>query len=210
MRKIKIDRGHEMALFIDLSTQNYSMDLARLLAKAAAINHYYEEQFDLSFSSMMLASLACDDPISRWLQAYVKDARINVSKILDEHNINRQILDDIAACDSPKEPLKAGYTMTTSASRFLKTASQLNERLNREYEIKPGMKPLDVRHLIAVYIYAPGGHERDILRWGFDRMNWSIAFLLQMGSMHTDEFGFWAELHKDIFKKEPELPDIEK
>jgi hypothetical protein len=185
-----------MAFSLDLSTQNYSIDLARLLAKASLINHYYEDEFDLSFSSMILAPLACDDPISQWFKTYVKDAEINVTRILDEHNVNRQILDSIVNRDSPTEPLKACYRMTTSASRFLKMAGQLNDSLNQGDEIRS----LDVRHLMAVYIYAPGGHGRDLLRWGFDRMDWSISFLSQMRSMQPDELGFWAKLHRDVIK----------
>lgn len=181
----------------------YSSRLMRLLARAALINHYYEEEFDLSFSSMILSFLAGDDPLSQWFKTYVKAAKIDVQKILEEHNVNWQILDDIAARQLPSEIQKASYRMTTSAARFLNTASQFRASLNQGDE----EKPLDVRHLMAVYIYAPGGHERDIVRWGFDRKDWSISFLSQMRSMYPEELDFWKSLHQKVLHSEPELKD---
>lgn len=191
-----------MASFTDSPASiKYSSDLMSLLARAALINHYYEEEFDLSFSSMILAFLDGDDPLSQWFKTYVKGAKIDVQRILEEHNVNWQILDDIAARQLSPEIQKASYRMTTSAARFLNTASQFRERLDQEDE----EKPLDVRHLMAVYIYAPGGHGMDITRWGFDRKDWSTSFLAQMQRTHPDELDFWKSLHKKVFHNEPEL-----
>jgi hypothetical protein len=184
-----------MAQLLDLSAQNCSRDLSHMLARAAKINHYHEAEFDLSFSAMILAPLACDDPVSMWFQAYVNGAKIDVLKILEEHNVDWKILNDIAAFDPPSDSLMASYRMTTSASRFLDTARRFKESMNQGAE----GGPMDVRHLMAVYIYAPGGHERDLRRWGFDGTDWSNAFLSQMRGMRPDELGFWERLHKDVF-----------
>lgn len=61
----------------------YSPELQRLLTSSAQINNYFGEDFDVSFSSLLLAFLASDDMVSQWFQAYVKRAGIDVGKILE-------------------------------------------------------------------------------------------------------------------------------
>ena len=71
--------------------RNYSQEIKRLLARSKLINEYYEKDFDISFSSIFLAFLANDDPISRWFSGYVKVGGIDVQRILEERNVNQQM-----------------------------------------------------------------------------------------------------------------------
>ncbi len=169
----------------------YSPEMQRLLARSALINSYYEKDFDISFSSLFLAFLANDDSVSRWFQVYVKRARINVDKILQERGLNLQIMDEITRYE-PQRP--RDYSMTNSARRFLQAADGFRQSL--------GEQAIDVHHLMAVFIYKPWVHEKDLIRWGFNREDWSNAFLEQIRSLRPEELDFWRKLHHSAFGDE--------
>lgn len=174
----------------------YSPDMERLLSRAASINRYYEEDFDISFSSLFLAFLVSDDLVSQWFQAYVKQAGINIQKIQEEHGLDQRIMEDIAHA-THSEPLT--YGMTNSARRFLQAADQL-----RLSTAEPD-DTLDVRHLMAVFIYDPWVHEKDLVRWGLERKDLSEKFLELMRSLRPKELGFWREQHRNAFGEESHL-----
>jgi hypothetical protein len=67
--------------------------------------------------------------------------------------------------------------------------------------------PLQMHHLMAVYIYEPWVHKIDLIHWGFDRVNWSNAFLIQARKMYPPEFDFWRRQHRRVFLAEPDLSD---
>ena len=177
-------------------TENYSPDMERLLSRAASINRYFEEDFDISFSSLFLAFLVSDDLVSQWFQAYVRQEGINVQKILEERGLDQRIMEDIVHA-MPSEPRT--YRMTNSARRFLQAADQL-----RQSPAEPG-DTLDVRHLMAVFIYDPWVHEKDLIRWGFNRIDLSEKFLELMRSLRPKELGFWGEQHRSAFGVESHL-----
>lgn len=176
---------------------NYSPDMERLLSRSASINEYYEKGFDISFTSLFLAFLVSDDLVSQWFQNYVKQAGINVNAILEEHGLDRRIMDDIASEVPPRQ--QGSLRMTSSARRFLQTADQLRQRLADAGE----NQPLDVLHLMAVFIYSPWVHEKDLVRWGFDRVDWSNEFLKLMSSLQRRKMAFWRDLHSVTFGEEP-------
>ncbi len=183
----------------DLS--NFSLDLRRLLERARLINRYYEKDFDLSFSSMLLAFLAGEDPVSRWFGDYVRRTGINVKRILKERHLNQQILEDIASRTLLPEHLQPAYRQTTSTTIYLGFADKLRESLAKG----DATYKLNVHHLMAVYIYYPWVHEKDLIRWGFNSVNWSNAFLYRMLSLYPTEFRFWEEQHRRIFRVEPDF-----
>jgi hypothetical protein len=172
----------------------HSPALQRLLSRAASINSYYERDFDISFSSLFLAFLCSDDPVSLWFQAYIKKAKINRNSILKERRLSPQILEEIART---LPPTPRSLRLTTSAQRYLQAADQLRHRL--------GARDLDVSHLLAVFIYRPWVHEKDLERWGFRRASWSNAFLELMRSLAPEELEFWTTLHREAFRSEPEI-----
>lgn len=176
---------------------NYSPDMERLLYRSASINKHFEDDFDVSFSSLLLAFLVSDDLVSQWFQSYIRQAGINVQKILEERGLDRRTLDDIAA--AAPIPSQGNLRMTTSARRFLQAAKQLSERL-----AGPGEKmPLEVSHLMAIFIYSPWVHEKDLIRWGFNRADWSNEFLKLMSSLNRRQMSFWRDLHHVTFGEEP-------
>jgi hypothetical protein len=148
---------------------------------------------------MLLAFLANGDPVSQWFGEYVKIAGIDVKRILEERHVNQQIIQDIASQTLLPELLQTAYRQTTSTTIYLSFADKFRESLAKgdaKYQ-------LNVHHLMAVYIYYPWVHERDLIRWGFNRLNWSNAFLNQLQSLYPIEFGFWKEQHLRSFQVEP-------
>ncbi len=180
-------------------TGNYSPELERLLAKASHINSYYEKDFDVSFSSMLLAFLVSDDIVSQWFKEYVKKVGIDVEKILGERGLDKRIMDDIADAEPSERP--TSLRMTTSARKFLQIADQL-----RQGPAEPD-KILQVWHIMAAFIYSPWVHDGDLVRWGFDRKSWSTDFLILMCSLRRKEMGFWEAQHRRAFGEEPCLPE---
>ncbi len=82
----------------------------------------------------------------------MKRAGIDVGKILEARKLSREIMEEISAAVPPAlQPLR----MTTSAKRYARSV----EEFRRE---SGGVTPLDVRHLLAVFIYKPWVHERDL------------------------------------------------
>jgi len=153
--------------------------------------------------------LASDDTISQWFSQYVEREEIGVDRILAERKVSQQILQDIAAREILSDHLPASYRQTTSTSMYLCMADKYRESLARGDKTYP----LQVHHLMAVYIYEPWVHKRDIIRWGFDRKEWSNAFIIQMRKIYPPEFNFWnaTELdfwtrqHRRAFLTEPDL-----
>ena len=181
------------------SEVDYSPQLQHLLSRSAQINSYYEKDFDISFSSLLLAFLLSEDLVSQWFQAYVKRAGINVQKILEESGLNQEIMEDILrATLLDLQPAR----MTTSAQRYLQTAEEFRQQLAGRIEAGP----LDTHHLMAVFIYRPWVHEKDLIRWGFDRKSWSEAFLELMRGLQPKELGFWTLQHRRDFGQEAKPP----
>lgn len=205
--RIAAARWDEWQKLMPIETSNVpncSLELKRLLTKAKLINQYYEKDYDISFSSMLLAFLVGDDPISRWFSNYVKKVGIDVGRLLEERKVSQRILEDIASRPILPDHLPAFYRQTTSTKIYLCMADKYRESLAKGDKTYP----LQVHHLMAVHIYEPWVHKRDLIRWGFDRENWSNAFLIQMHKIYQPEFDFWRRQHHRAFLTEPDLSDI--
>ena len=193
------------------SVPNGSLELKSLLARAKLINQYYEKDFDISFSSMLLAFLVSNDTFSRWFSDYVKRVGIDVVRLIEERKVSQQILEDIASRAVLPDQLPASYRQTTSTTMYLGMADKYRESLARGDKTYP----LQVHHLMAVYIYEPWVHKKDLIRWGFDREDWSNAFLIQIRKIYppefefwnVSEFDFWKRQHYRAFLTEPDLSD---
>ncbi len=181
--------------------------LAHLMAKATRINQAYEKEFDLSFSSMLLAFVTAGDPLSRWFNRYVKDAGIAINELLQQRKLERAALDEIAAqplTETEQSSLNVARRWTASSQNLFDKAESL--RLDRNRSLQIGELPvlmLDVRHLMGAYIYHPAGHEKDLEGLRFNRAAWSNAFLGQIQKLNPDELEFWKEIHRTTFKTEP-------
>lgn len=204
--RIAAARWDEWQKLMPIETSNVpncSLELKRLLARAMLINQHYEKDFDISFSSMLLAFLISDDPFSLWFRDYVKRVGIDVGRLLEERKVSQQILKDIAHCAILSDQLPASYRQTTSTTLYVDIADKYRESLAKGDKVFP----LQVHHLMAVYIYEPWVHKRDLIRWGFDRVDWSNAFLIQILKMYPPEFDFWRRQHYRAFLTEPDLSD---
>lgn len=198
-----------MPIEVSSDFPNCSLELTRLLDRAKLINQYYEKDFDISFSSILLAFLVSDDAISRWFNGYVKRVGIDVRRILEERKVNQQILEDIASRTILPDQQRRSYRQTTSTTIYLSMADKFRESLAKGDKTYP----LQVHHLMAVYIYEPWVHKNDLIRWGFDRENWSNAFLIQIRKIYpsefdfwrANEFDFWRDQHRRTFHVEPDL-----
>lgn len=173
--------------------------LAQLLVRAKRINRSYEAKFDATFSSMLLAFLVSDDPLSGWFQGYVRETGVEVKALLERRNLDETALQSIAAEPVTPEELKETYRQTRSAEQLFRAA--------REFRAATGPKepssPLDVRHLLAAYIYRPVGHEGDLASLRYDRPAWSNGFLEQIARDHPDELEHWKEIHRQTFPSDP-------
>jgi hypothetical protein len=68
-------------------------------------------------------------------------------------------MEEITAAAPPAlQPLR----MKTSAKRYARSAEEFRRGSG-------GAISLDVRHLMAVFIYKPWVHERDLAGWGFEQ-----------------------------------------
>lgn len=184
-----------------------SYELGDVLYRASLINSYFEKDFDLSFTSMLLGFLGSEMPLSRWFQAYVATHNVDFEGMLASRKINAEILAEIAKRE--RDPTASNFRQTSSAQSLLSTASDLLDRIDD----RP-LRQLDERHLMAAYIYRPGrGHEQQLAKWGFDRVEWSNAFLKRISEIpawHNRESKQWSDIHRETFDSEPDIPSDQK
>jgi hypothetical protein len=175
--------------------------LARLLARATRLNQQYEKEFDLTFSSMLLAFLASDDPLSLWFKDYVKEIGIALDELLKIRKLDPAALERIAAQPVSEQELQRPWRQTSSAKSLFTAAQEICRT------ITPSNldAPLDVRHLMATYIYRPAGHESDLESLRFKRPAWSNAFLGQMVQWFPTELEYWKAMHRQTFNSEPQV-----
>ncbi|MBC7911371.1 MAG: TIR domain-containing protein [Pyrinomonadaceae bacterium] len=179
--------------------------LAHLLAKATRINQAFEKEFDLSFSSMLLAFLTADDPLSRWFGRYVKDSGIAIDELLRTRKLERATLEEIAAqplSETELSRLTVARRWTASSEKLFEAAMILSIG-DAPQSDNPPPALFDVRHLMSAYIYQPSGHEKDLEGLRFNRAAWSHAFLGQMQKMYPQELERWKEIHRQTFSTEP-------
>jgi hypothetical protein len=179
--------------------------LAHLLTKATRINQAYEKDFDLSFSSMLLAFLAANDPLSQWFSRYVKDAGIAIDEILQQRGLQRATLEEIAAqplTETELSRLTVARRWTASSEKLFEAGMTLSIS-EAPQDDNPPPALFDVRHLMSAYIYRPSGHEKDLEGLRFNRAAWSNAFLGQMQKLYPHELEHWKEIHRQTFSTEP-------
>src|SRR5215207_3098817 len=176
--------------------------LARLLVQARRINESYEAGFDVTFSSMLLAFLASDDPLSVWFQGYVRKAGVAVKVLLERRKLDETTLESIATRPIAPEELEETHRQTQSAEQLFRAARDFRAAVHPQ---EPSA-PLDVRHLMAAYIYRPAGHGDDLVAMRYDQPAWSNGFLEQIARDHPDELERWKEIHRQYFPSHPPPP----
>jgi len=178
-----------------------TIDLARLLVLAQRINNRYEKEFDLSFSAMLLAFLAGNDQISQWFRAFVRDSDVYIGELLKRRNLTSMAeLDRIGKDPIGEQELGTTKRQTHSARDLFSVARKFNQNLSTN-----GL--LDVRHLMAAYIYQPLSHDKDLVDLHFNRVAWSNGFLSKMSRLYPQELEQWKKFHRDAFPADPPLLD---
>ncbi|NYT02191.1 MAG: hypothetical protein GKC10_05485 [Methanosarcinales archaeon] len=180
----------------EVTRTKYTPELELLLKHAVLINSFYEDTVDLTFTSMLFAFLSSQDRLSKWFQSYVMEARVDLSRRMAEHKVSWDVLkkvkDDSRLQDISNEQIR----LSSSSQSLLGIAEGLRGH---------GDEDLDVRHLMAAYIYDPAGHKFDLDQMGFRDIDWSNAFLSQMSLMHPEEIDHWKKEHLNKFKIEPRM-----
>ncbi len=192
------------ALFDPLSEA--TPQLQRLLGKAALISEISPEDFDISFTSTLIAFLYSDDPLSRWFQEYVKEKNVAVEEILRYKNLDREELEITlkkkkVGKEFPESSSEYPLSVTMSMDEIFSEARKLMRTVS-----KKGL--LDVRHLMGAYIYRPGKHKSQLKMWKFNREDWSNEFLLQIEDHFPAERSGWYAEHSTVFGKPPELEHV--
>lgn len=187
--------------------------LAHLLARSARLQPKTGEKFDVSFSLLLFAFLASDDPLSKWFNHYVRNTDNALDQFFKRRSLERASLQPIAA-----RPLTETELSTLDQLRLL-TTSAWNLFQYADITLRTGVlpegggdaaPPLDVRHFMAAYIYNQSGledHIRDLQELGLDLMAWSNAFLGQMAKLYPYELEGWKALHRVVFSSEPDIPE---
>lgn len=176
-------------------------DLAVLLANASNINSAYEEEYDVTFSSMLIAFLIPNNPICRWFSMYVREAQVDIDDLLNRRHVNSERLANLTniSLEAPDERLFTPHRQTSSAVRLFDEAKSFRTQVDNFKERKEKISPLDIRHLMAAYIYRATGHEHDLARLNFNRQDWSVNFLKQITTLYPQELEAWTDIHIRTF-----------
>jgi hypothetical protein len=171
-------------------------DLQDVLALASAANRAAKdpEIFDLSFTTMLYGFLLGSDSCCRFFQTYAEQG-LNRSALLARKDLTEVALARLAVDSAAGIQLPLVYTV--SAKNLLTNARDLRP-------IVPNLPdqsgPIDVRHLMAAYIYQPAGHSADLESIGISRVRWSNAFRGWIGGVYPEESAHWDRIHKDTFR----------
>jgi KAP family P-loop domain len=168
-----------------------------------------KEDFDIDFTTLLLAFLISKDTISVWFREYVDLASIDLDKILESKNLNRKILfEEIQNQQVSTKPFKQKPRLTVSANNIFTEATKIM------YETSPnGAKLLDVYHLMGAYIYAGiiNYHIKQLEGWLFDReKNWPNSFLSELwhnNMLTSEEMEAWKRIHRSQTKNEPHIEE---
>lgn len=182
--------------------------LARLLARAARLQPKTGEKFEVSFSLLLFAFLAADDPLSKWFNRYVRDGKFPAEQFFKRRNLDRATLEPIAArplTETELSTLDKPRLRTASVRQLFGYAESLRVDVSDKSKGADAVPLLDVRHLMAAYIYGSSGHESDIRELELNPQAWSNAFLGQMAKLHPSELDGWKEIHRRAFSSEPVL-----
>ena len=183
-----------------------SPELADVLFRASLINAHREKSFDLSFGTTLLGFLASKAPLAQWFQHFVETRRINVDEMLASHNVNREILNEVATRKAGHR-VDAEWRSTAAVKALFDAANEILVRIGRDLSFDFPAKELGEHHFLAAYIYrSDREHTEELASWGFDLEEWSHAFLTEMGVRYPrSDFSKWLEIHQEIFKTTPEF-----
>lgn len=154
--------------------------LVAALVRAAAVNKGQDE-YDLSFSSLLIGLVATSDAVGSWLRSYL-------SPVLPALLARRKAqLEPLLAQESFSVPPNGLPLRRTPSAR---AALDEAERILRDSgDSSPA---IDTRHLVAAFIGLPQYHEEDFRALRIDRPAWGRAFVPQVSALYPEEAAFWT------------------
>ena len=155
-------------------------DLARLFgyARCWAKDANRRDPADLTFSAILAAMVADDQPLSAWLRLYFDRLAVPSSQITRHRSYPGAALYADAAGASPH------LLTTTSFRTALALACELRD------EISTG-QPVAVRHFVAAYAVCPDYHLQDFRRYRIDRREWCLSLSAELARGHPGESDGW-------------------
>ncbi len=184
-------------------------DVENLLKLSVLINENspegYKENFAYSFTSILLAFMIAEDPLSKWFQNFIETERINTRTILEEKHITKEKWEDIIKNKRgvPKLKLHAwtssARTVFTIAEEYLRHLQNMASNNERKEANGPGV--LELRHIMGAYTYGNHGHEQQMSNWGFKTDILSMAFVSKLWKLGIPsyELEYWKGIHANKF-----------
>lgn len=151
-------------------------ELHQLLSLASNINENSNEDFDLSFTSLLIGLYCGPHGLSQWFRGYVRDDKVEIlaplkRRGLSEKDIQRFINLAESLDSEPRDVAeKVDYTATRSARDWLDRAHAI--------ALRQGHAWTGLRHVMGAIIITMGNsHSQDLMSWGFDEQRWGQSFL---------------------------------
>ncbi len=178
-----------------VATYSVTADLASLLFRARALHVDYQSnriaEPDIAFTSLLFAGLTLNVPFAQWFQAFVQRSSINIAAGLRRIQRTPDFLQSLAA----EVPVYRNISLSPSISvRALFSDAQLFT----------ANAALDVRHIIAAFIYKSDGHRAELAEWNFNREQWSNSFLGFIAQYYPDDTELYRQQHIAAFSAQPE------
>jgi hypothetical protein len=167
---------------------------------AAWIGEISADDYQRSFTSLLIALLYSSNPTSRWFLRYCRSAGVAVDAIGAARNFRPAMLRDIQARQQTEQLTSKKGAWTVSAQNIANGATSLVSLA--------GSSDLGVRHLLGAYFYQlPAAHTEQMRTWGFDIAAVASALLRQMRQNYPAEVEKLSDLHTRTFKAPPALAD---
>lgn len=194
-------------------------ELITLLGHAQFITERFEKGAGWSFGSLILAFLVAEyapgnTSLCEWFQDYIAGTAIDPNSIARALT-SSSVRGVTKAAVSFRDMKKDGITGADARALLLgKREIRWHRSVQAMFEEAAGLArrtapegaPLDTRHIMGALIYKPNQDTLDLEEWGFDRIDWSEAFLAWLNLHFRGEFTQWATVHFEVFRQSPTLP----
>lgn len=171
-------------------------DLEDLMLSAGWLGRDERERATASFTSLFLAFQVSKDAFSRWVQDKIGLIGPLPGDVLRQWRRSwpsQRGLDEQRLKLARPETYKAPVGETASVLKVLAAARDIAKRV--------GANQVDVRHVFAVFLYAPPGHGDDLAAWKLDREAWATRFRCHVTAGYPAEAAAWRALHLEVFAR---------
>lgn len=169
--------------------------LELLIRRAAWLGRGADDVPVVSFTSLFLGCFTSHDELSLWVQETAAWIGPAVPTIVQRWSHSNFSIDEVRVRNGrakPEAELPSGPVLQTrSATQVVFAARELARRI--------GSDALDVRHVVAVYLYAPPGHGDDLVAWKLDREAWATRLRCHLAARYPEEAESWRALHDASF-----------